>query len=387
MSANSIFLQRIMSDQSLPWGLQGKSISDAESQQIFSTGEHIVAVFKEVSGTWLNPDITILYQLFEKDGTPVFEENQIVTDEGGITMWDDYNAIMTDNNQTIITWHDDRYQESRSKAYAQCIDINGNSLWEENGICLSQEANTIHFYPMVVGQGSDNDVLFIWQKMPGSNQFFKAIYGQKVAENGTLEWGNDGMELLAESLNFHKINGCIMNDNNFYVAFGLHPTEGYFDTVYTHLGSYGIDNGISNWAEPVQFASSDKSKGSFNLPMIYNDQIVVTWMEGSSEPIKDVKGQNIWFDGTLGLSTGQSTVEENHFSMYPNPAKDYCQLKYNGADIESVLIINTQGIVVYTQKVNKLNPRINVSGLKKGFYYVQIHTTNNGFYTSKLVKE
>jgi len=90
-------------------------------------------------------------------------------------------------------------------------------------------------------------------------------------------------------------------------------------------------------------------------------------MEGSSESIKDVKGQNIWFDGTLGLITGQTTVEENHFIIYPNPTKDYCNLKYNGADIKTVLIINVQGIVVYKENVNKLSPRINVSRLKKGF--------------------
>ncbi|MCK5369995.1 MAG: hypothetical protein KAQ62_15650, partial [Cyclobacteriaceae bacterium] len=288
MSTNSVFLQRIMSDQTLPWGLQGKSISDAESQQVFSTGEHIVSVFKELSGNWLNPDITILYQLFYKDGTPVFEENQIVTDAGGLSMWDKYDAMMTDNNQTIITWHDDRNQEMRAKSYAQCIDMNGNKLWEENGICLSQEEDMNHFYPMVVGQGSDNDVVLIWQKTLGSNQFYKALYGQKVTESGILEWGDDGKELLAECGNFHKIDGCIMDDNNFFVAFGLHPTEGYFDTVYTHLGSYSIDNGISNWEEPVKFASSNKSKGFFNLPMICNNQIAVTWMEGSFEPIQEV---------------------------------------------------------------------------------------------------
>lgn len=387
MSTNSIFLQRIMSDQTLPWGLQGKSISDVESQQIFSTGDHIVVVFKELTGDWMNQSANILFQLFDKNGTPVFAENQIVTDAGGITWWDKYDALMTNNNQTIITWHDDRYQEMRAKAYAQCIDIDGNSLWNDNGICLSEEANMNHFYPMVVGQGSDNDVVIIWQKTVGDIQFYKSLYGQKITEDGNLEWGNDGKELLAECVNFHRINGCIMDDNNFFVAFGLHPTEGYFDTVYTYLGSYSIDNGISNWAEPVQFASSNKSKGWLNLPMIFNDQILITWMEGSSESIKDVKGQNIWFDGTLGLITGQTTVEENHFIIYPNPTKDYCNLKYDGADIESVLIINVQGIVVYKENVNKLSPRINVSRLKKGFYYVQVHTADNGIYTSKLVKK
>jgi hypothetical protein len=387
METNSVYLQRIMSDQTLPWGLQGKSITDAESQQVFSSGQHIVAVFKEITGSWLNPDISILYQLYDKDGTPVFEDKQMVTDAGGITMFDDYDAMMTANYQTVITWHDDRNQAGSAKPYAQCIDVNGNTLWEANGICLSQEASVNNFYPMVAGQGSDNDVVFIWQKTVGELQWQKAIYGQKVTETGNLAWGNDGKELLAQCDNFHKINGCIMDENNFFVAFGLHPTQGYFDTVYTHLDSYGIANGMSNWGQPVQFATSGKSKGFFNLPMICNEQILVTWMEGDFEPTQEVKGQNIWFDGTLGLSTGQTTVEKNHFSMYPNPAIDYCHLKYNGADIESVLIINAQGVVIYKQKVNTHNPGINVSGLKKGLYFVKINTTDNKVFRSKLVKE
>lgn len=385
MSTNSVFLQRVLSDETLPWSIEGKTISGAEAQQIFSTGEHIVCVFKELTGVWPNPEITILYQFFDEDGTPVFDENQIVTDAGGLSMWEDYHAIMTANHQTIITWHDDRNQEMRAKSYAQCIDVSGNKLWAENGICLSQEAEMNHFYPMVVGQRSDNDIIFVWQKTLGDLQFYKALYGQKVTENGTLTWGNNGKELLAVCSNFHKINGCIMDDNNFYVAFGLHPSDGYFDTVYTHLGSYSLDNGNSNWADPVKFASSNKSKGFFNLPLIFNNQIIVTWMEGSFEPTQQVKGQNIWFDGTLGLVTGESTLNENPISLYPNPAKDYCEIKYGGAKIETVLIINTQGAVVNTQKVNTLHPRINVSRLKKGFYYVKIYTTDSEVYTSKLV--
>ena len=100
-------------------------------------------------------------------------------------------------------------------------------------------------------------------------------------------------------------------------------------------------------------------------------------------------GYNTVYEGTFDESTGidQLTNKGNHFSMYPNPAKDYCQLKYNGADIKSVLIINAEGALIYKQKVNALNPGINVSGLKKGFYYVKIHTTDNEIYTSKLVKE
>jgi hypothetical protein len=387
MSTNNIILQRIMSDQSLPWGIQGKTITVAESQKVFSTGQHFVCVFREITGAWMDPDISILYQMFNYDGTTVFDENQIVTNANGITRWDEYDAMITDDNQIIVTWHDDRNNEARAKPYAQCIDINGNSIWEENGVCLSHEAEMNHFYPLVAGQTSDNESVFIWQKTLGSNQFYKSLYGQKLTETGTLEWGNNGKELLAECGNFHKINGCIMDENKFFVAYGLHPTEGYFDTVYSYLGSYNTDNGTSNWDHAVKFASSNKSKGFFNLPMIYNDQIVVTWMEGAFELIQQVKGQNIWFDGTLGLITGQSTSEENNFSIYPNPSKDYCQLKIDGAEIETVLIINLQGIIVYKEIVNKLNPRINISRLKKGFYYVKVHTANNGYYLSKLIKE
>jgi len=386
MSTNSIFLQRILSDATLTWGLDGKTISGAESQQVFSTGEHIVVVFKELTGNWLSPDITIYYQLFDKDGTPVFEDNQIITDAGGMSQWDDYDAMMTGNKQTIVTWHDDREQEMRAKPFAQCIDVDGTKLWAENGLCLSLEEDMNHFYPMVAGQGISNEVILIWQKTVGANQFYKALYGQKVAENGTLEWGNDGKELLAECGNFHKINGCIMDDNNFYVAFGLHPTEGYFDTVYTHLGSYNVENGDANWAEPVKIASSGKSKGFFNLPLIDNNQVVVTWMEGAFEPTQEVKGQNILFDGTLGLYTGLSSTEENQLSIFPNPAKDYIQLNHSLNDIESVFILNAQGSLVLEQKGNTSSQRINISGWQNGLYFIRTQTRDHGIITSKLIK-
>lgn len=386
MSANSVSFQRILSDETLPWGIEGKTISNAESQQVFSTGEHIVVVFKEITGNWMNPEVNILYQLFDKDGTQIFTNHQIITDQGGITMWDDYNAMMTNNNQTIVTWHDDRYNEMRAKPYAQNIDVNGNKLWAENGVCLSQEEDMNHFYPMAAGQGMDNEVVLIWQKSVGAVQFYKSVYGQKVSMNGNLEWGPDGKQLLAECSNFHRIQGCIMNEDNLYVAFGLHPTEGYFDTVYTHLGSYSVNTGNPNWLDPVKFASSDMSKGFFNLPMIDNNQVVITWMEGSFEAIQKVKGQNIFFDGTMGLHTGISHIEEDNISLFPNPANDYFQLNYDLSDIRSVLIVDAKGIVVYNQKVVIPNQKIYISGWQKGLYFVRVRTKNHKIITSKLIK-
>ena len=383
--SNNVFFQRITSDKVLPWGINGKFITNAEHAKVFSTGEKIMFLFKEKTGNYPQYLIKLLYQFFDKDGNAIFADHKIVSDAGGIAFWDAYDAIMTDNHHLVVAWHDDRNHDGLELPYAQRIDEEGNTLWENNGIVLSTEPAVHHLSPLVVGKAPDNSTILIWQKTIAP--FLIAVYRQKVDENGNILWGLNGQELLPECFNFNKIESSVIDNENFYVSYGLHPTEGIYDTVHYMIGSYGIEDGAANWTQPVSFAASPAPKDFLTMRLIPGVQLVTTWREGAFTINQEVRAQNIGFDGTLGTMTSVSDIEQNSLSIFPNPASDYIQINYNGSDIKTVLIEDIFGNIVYSQMVNMRNPVIKISHLNNGLYFVKLQTNNNRTFVSKIVRK
>ncbi|MFA6127739.1 MAG: T9SS type A sorting domain-containing protein [Bacteroidales bacterium] len=380
------FFQRITPDKTLPWGIQGKSIPNAERAQVFSTGENIVLLFTKKTGTYPDYDINLLYQLFDKEGNAIFQDDKTVSDAGGIVFWDQYDALITDTREVVVTWHDDRDHDGLEISYAQRIDGAGNTLWEDNGIALTSEPAIHHFYPRVVGQASDSSTIIIWQRTQDPAQWRKTIFGQKVERNGKIAWGTTGKALFADSTDFHRIEASVMDHDNFYIAFGVYPALGFNDIVHYYMGSYTVEKGEANWTHPVSFATSAKPKSFFKVGLFPDKQIVATWLEGDPTPNQEVRGQNIALDGSLGIVASVLDTDESILTSYPNPSGNFLQLNYAGADIESVMIINMLGVTVYNQLLNSLNPMINVSDLKPGVYFIKVHAKDNKTVSSKFVK-
>ena len=97
---------------------------------------------------------------------------------------------------------------------------------------------------------------------------------------------------------------------------------------------------------------------------------------------------------TVGcLGTSKVEALENNITLYPNPAKDYFNIKinknYNNLETSKIIITNLLGQVIQEEtpkKPNALNFKIDTSKLQQGVYQAQIKT-NLGGWSSKFVKE
>ncbi len=83
--------------------------------------------------------------------------------------------------------------------------------------------------------------------------------------------------------------------------------------------------------------------------------------------------------------TSMPEVQVNSCRVFPNPASDYLNVINNGnIEIQEIAIYNTLGKkTLSTQATNQ----INISGLKKGMYYVVLTDTKGNKATYKLIKE
>jgi len=90
------------------------------------------------------------------------------------------------------------------------------------------------------------------------------------------------------------------------------------------------------------------------------------------------------------VSIDDFVTEENHLSVYPNPATDYINIDNKmGNNPFTVSIYNMNGQLVYVKLISdnsNATIQIPVSSLNSGTYIISCQG-NNKMYSSKFVKE
>jgi hypothetical protein len=81
-------------------------------------------------------------------------------------------------------------------------------------------------------------------------------------------------------------------------------------------------------------------------------------------------------------------MTERKIMISPNPAGHFIQFALPDTKIESIEIFSSNGQVVVSQPISKLNEliKINISNLKAGFYFLKVYS-EKGTFTGKFVKK
>jgi len=91
----------------------------------------------------------------------------------------------------------------------------------------------------------------------------------------------------------------------------------------------------------------------------------------------------------VGITTGlnQTTVIDNGLIVFPNPSKGKMKISVDNANVYDLSVINIEGKVVYKETAVKNNKEINLEGLNKGIYLLQLRDKDNGLISKKIVIE
>ena len=87
---------------------------------------------------------------------------------------------------------------------------------------------------------------------------------------------------------------------------------------------------------------------------------------------------------TLGVQS--AVVNNNVFSIYPNPATQEVTVVSNNGNVTNVTIYDITGRLVYTEKANVTTLSVNISELPKGVYVINVKTAK-GENVEKLIIE
>ena len=93
-----------------------------------------------------------------------------------------------------------------------------------------------------------------------------------------------------------------------------------------------------------------------------------------------------WTQAINVTTTGIESWLENSVSLYPNPAKEYVDIRVDGdLNVSMMEVYDVYGKLINTVNVVDNPTRINVSGLADGMYFVRV-MTEKGMVTKTFVK-
>ena len=136
--------------------------------------------------------------------------------------------------------------------------------------------------------------------------------------------------------------------------------------------------------------SSSQVKISYWINGVFKgDEILTTIAEEDQLNNLDLTAQEgtVWFDN-VNVSSYTNSISEQHLTLvdiYPNPVLDNLFIKSQNIQDLNISIYNTLGQNVYTSKIQSENNSINLSGLKKGIYFINIMDENGDVLLSKKI--
>ena len=121
-----------------------------------------------------------------------------------------------------------------------------------------------------------------------------------------------------------------------------------------------------------------------NLPNVIIFELDINFVE--NKIYAGTHGRGLWASNTFDATLNTNGFELNDIILFPNPANNEVNLKWNKSEAINVRIYNTLGkLVFYDKKINLSNGfKIDISALNSDVYFMKMNTLN-GKITKKLI--
>ena len=389
-----IIMQKISPNGELLWGENGITLSCENTYswpQPIAVGEDdFILKFYEDSGPAWAPERHILAQRFDADGNPVWQENTIISNAGGISAWTQLlSGVPDDNDGFFIAWHDDRDGNNLADCFLQHITSDGETTFQDNGVPITTQTGFNHFYPRISYIPETEEIYVFWNEMDG-NQNQRGIYGQKTDLNGNRLWGDSGIAFVPLS-DTNVLPISVRKSETDVVAFFLE----YQDALNSTIKAMRIDgDGNYVWnAEQVVMCSVLSEKMHFDVNRFNNDQWIAVWEDMRAND-GDIYGQNICLNGELGPS---GNFAENHqinaeisLFNYPNPFRNSTTISFDFGNEQNkrktISIYNIKGQKIRQFSISNHQLSINWDGkdesgkkVQSGIYFYKLKAGNSTF--------
>ncbi|MCD4746989.1 MAG: T9SS type A sorting domain-containing protein [Bacteroidales bacterium] len=281
---------------------------------VHTNGESYISWFSEFDDFNYN----VYMQRLDANGNKLWGENGLLISNHPTETWfTDYDLIIDQDSCAILVTQD--YRTGYSNVFAYRISHEGEFFWGNNGIALT---NDEYFNPSPkVVETNKGDFIFIWNIDHFDTSQNMKIGLQRVSKNGDILWGND--VIISDSFHNYEPDILFTEDDNIIVAWNRTKC---FDSIlgqacFMHIHAQKIDtNGNFVWQNNIQIDTGNLLPSLSNIkPVLENDGNGGAYIMWEAEYLFSTTTfvQHIGADGNVQWAANGkevSTLQENSHS-------------------------------------------------------------------------
>lgn len=256
-------------------------------------------------------------QRLDRDGNLLWPDNGIVvSDEPQDTWITDYDLAVDPSGYAVITFMDIRTGQANPVCYR--ISPEGAMMWGETGILLADDSN---FDPSPkVSVTTVGNSIFAWQSYPDSGN--SVVKLQKISPEGQLLWG-DGIILSQSGVDYTAPYLLPAEDDYMYLIWHTQTGPYYAPNRGLYVQKLNVDGGFL-WPSKLEIYAPVASGPVVNLELCRDDTggIIFSWYRALGISEFHCYVQRMTADGVLSMPANgvQASTSTNRLHMYPAPA-------------------------------------------------------------------
>ncbi len=296
-------------------------IADTIGEQVIphvvrnSAGETYISWFSDLGD--LNFDVYL--QKLNIDGTKAWDNEGLLISNNITNTWvTDYDMILDKDENVIIATQDER--TGNSNVFAYKISPNGEFLWGNDGIQLSNTTGFDPFPKVVVTD--NNDAVFMWAEEPEDTTQYSNINITRLDPDGSIIWES----ILYDTLDMMLPQIIKADNEGFFVSWitkskSQDTMPGEENWMHVRVQRVG-ENGFPLWGFGIQVDSSNLMSylSLYTTPYLTSDGNDGTYIMWQSFYPNELGGRpttyvnRIYADGTIWKPDGYSvsTLFENY---------------------------------------------------------------------------
>jgi len=377
------YLQRINSDGTLPWGINGMDFDvnqtdyEMDTKIAFAPGSQFVWSICNYTNTGQS-SYGVSIQKFDKfSGDRQFTDNaRVIYPIGSSKVF--AGDLQLINDQAIFLMKSGMDNgASPTTLHACLLTANGEFEWPTETkpmATFSASKGRIHFTKSINGIVV---AIFIEQKIPGSSR----IYAQSTATDLAIN-DSTGTDVISACNSYTWIDGITYTSNNTTATYLLSNSNGGDSLVTLNLTINTLDLSTSNLGSVITANTS-----ILGIPTSYQWLNCATNFSpivgATNQSFTAITNGNYAVQITQGSCTGisecttisnVSLLEENEkeVMIFPNPSNDIITISTNFNEAINYELIDAQGRIVLKGIFSEAKSILNIEALNAGTFFIKV---------------
>jgi len=377
------YLQRINSDGTLPWGINGMDFDvnqtdyEMDTKIAFAPGSQFVWSICNYTNTGQS-SYGVSIQKFDKfSGDRQFTDNaRVIYPIGSSKVF--AGDLQLINDQAIFLMKSGMDNgASPTTLHACLLTANGEFEWPTETkpmATFSASKGRIHFTKSINGIVV---AIFIEQKIPGSSR----IYAQSTATDLAIN-DSTGTDVISACNSYTWIDGITYTANNTNATYLLSNSNGGDSLVTLNLTISTLDLSTSDLGSVITANTS-----ILGIPTSYQwlncatnfSPIVGATNQSFTAITNGIYAVQITQGSCTGISecttiSNVSLLEENknEVMIFPNPSSDIITISTNLKEATNYELIDAQGRIVMQGIFNEAKAILNLEALNPGTFFIKI---------------